>query len=63
MIAAVRQRMEFPFREVMIDGDDRLEAEYGTRVPVVTVGGREAFEFSVDPAGLRALLDTPDRGD
>jgi hypothetical protein len=56
IIVAERGRADFPFREVLIDGDDGLEREYGFRVPVVTVGGREEFEFAVDPARLRALL-------
>ena len=44
------------FEEVMIDGDDDLEAEYGLRVPVVLVDGEERFEVEVDPAELRRLL-------
>lgn len=56
VIASVRRGIEFSFHEVLIDGDDRLEQEYGTRVPVITVGGREEFEYTVDPGRLRALL-------
>ena len=56
VIAGVRQRVDFPFHEVLIDGDDHLEREYGTRVPVVTVEGREEFELTVDPARLFALV-------
>ncbi len=56
VIADVRRGIEFPFREVLIDGDDGLEREYGTRVPVVTVDGREEFEFAVEAGRLRALL-------
>jgi hypothetical protein len=41
---------------VLVDGDDDLELSYGLRVPVVTVGGREEFELSVDPGRLRDLL-------
>ena len=55
-ILAERERGTFPFDEVLIDGDDELEAVYGLRVPVVTVGGREEFEFDVEPTRLRALL-------
>jgi len=46
----------FEFEEVLIDGDEALERDYGVRVPVVEVDGREAFEFAVDPARLRGLL-------
>jgi glutaredoxin len=45
-----------PFEEVLIDGDDDLERDYGLRVPVVLVDGVERFEIEVDPAELRALL-------
>jgi hypothetical protein len=56
VIAAERARTPFPFEEIFIDGDDELEAEYGLRVPVVAVGGREAFEFVVEPGRLRDLV-------
>jgi hypothetical protein len=50
-------RPAFQFDEVFIDGDERLEREYGLRVPVVEIDGLEQFEFHVDPARLRALLE------
>lgn len=56
VIEAERARVAFPFREVFVDGEDELEREYGLRVPVVTVGGREEFEFVVDPARFRTLV-------
>ena len=46
----------FRFEEVRIDGDDALEREYGLRVPVVLVGGREEFEATVDRTRLEALV-------
>jgi hypothetical protein len=49
VIQAERQRSEFQFEEVFIDGDAALEREYGLRVPVVEVDGREEFEFEVEP--------------
>lgn len=55
-ILAVREAVPFRFREVRVDGDDRLEREYGLRVPVVAVDGEEAFELHVDEADLRRLL-------
>ena len=56
MIDGVRRGREFAFEEVFIDGDDRLELEYGIRVPVVEVDGIERFEYHVDPGTLDGLL-------
>lgn len=42
----------FAFREVDIDGDPALRAEYGTTIPVVEVGGIPVFEGGMDPSGL-----------
>lgn len=56
VILAERKRGTFRFDEVFIDGDDRLEREYGLRVPVVEVAGREEFEFEVEPARFRRLV-------
>ena len=37
-------------------GDDHLEREYGIRIPVVEIDGRERFEYQVDPAELLAIV-------
>jgi len=58
VIEAERLRSEFDFQEVLIDGSDELERRYGLRVPVVSVDGREEFEFAVDRNQLRDLLET-----
>jgi hypothetical protein len=52
----VRRRVAFELEEVFIDGDDALERDYGIRVPVVLVDGREAFEIAVDAPELEAML-------
>jgi glutaredoxin len=57
VIERVRARMPFAFEEVDISGDDALELEYGIRIPVVLVDGRERFEIAVDEAELAALVD------
>ena len=51
-------RSRFRFEEIFIDGDERLEREYGLRVPVLSVDGREQFEYAVDPARLRRILES-----
>ncbi len=56
MILEERNRTAFEFEEVLIDGDERLEAEYGMRVPVVEVDGVEQFEAVVDGTRLGRLL-------
>jgi hypothetical protein len=56
VILAERERTPFAFEEVLIDGDDDLEREYGLRVPVVEVNGTEEFEFHVDGSRLREMV-------
>ena len=56
VILAARDEVPFEFEEVLIDGDPTLEREYGVRVPVVVVDGREAFDLTVDPGAFRARL-------
>jgi glutaredoxin len=58
VIEGVRERLAFAYEEVDISGDDRLEREYGIRIPVVLVDGRERFEIVVDADELATALDT-----
>ena len=55
-VLQVAARAAFEFDEVLVDGDDELERRYGLRVPVVLVDGVEAFEYTVDPGRLYALV-------
>lgn len=59
VLEAQRARTPFALEEVDISGDERLELEYGIRIPVVTVDGRERFEVDVDPAELARLAQEP----
>ena len=56
VILAERARSVFDFEEVMIDGDQALERDYGLRVPVVEVDGAEEFEFEVEPRRFASLV-------
>jgi glutaredoxin len=56
VILAVRGRRSFEFEEILIDGDESLERNYGLRVPVVEVDDVEQFEFTVDPSTLELLV-------
>ena len=47
VILAQLARGSFTFEEVDVSGDDALELEYGTRIPVVLVDGQERFEVLV----------------
>ena len=44
-------------REVDVDTDPELQAEYGDRVPVVLLDGREHSYFTVDVERLRRDLN------
>ena len=53
---AVLDRVGEPYDTVDIESDDDLLRRYLERIPVVTVDGREAFEFFVEESTLRRLL-------
>jgi glutaredoxin len=57
-IESVRGRRPFALTEVDVSLDPVLHARYGERIPVVVVGGEEAFEFHVDGRELERVLDT-----
>ncbi len=59
VIEQVRAETPFELEEVDITGVPELEALYRERIPVVEVGGREAFTFFVHPDGLRRRLAGP----
>jgi glutaredoxin len=44
-------------REIDVDADPELRAEYGDRVPVVLLDGREHSYFTVDVERLRRDLE------
>jgi glutaredoxin len=56
VLERVRADRPFDLSEVDIDGDDALLRAYLERIPVVTIGGAEAFELFVDEAQLRQRL-------
>jgi glutaredoxin len=56
---AARQALDaagIELREVDIDTDPVLQAEYGTTVPVVEVAGVPVFEAGMDPSTAAALV-------
>lgn len=56
VILALRDEVPFEYEELFVDDEPELEREYGLRVPVVLVDGRERFEVEVAPAELRSVL-------
>lgn len=56
MLASVQAETPFALEEVDISIDPELERRYRERIPVVEIGGREAFTYFVHPDGLRRRL-------
>jgi glutathione S-transferase len=50
--------LEFELHEVDVSIDPGLMREYGERIPVLELDGRELFELRVDPLELRRQLGT-----
>ena len=55
-IERVRGRDSFDLREVDITSDSQLEARVRERIPVVTLGDEELFDFQVDEEALERRL-------
>lgn len=58
----LRRGTPFALAERDVDADPALARRYGDRVPVVTVGGREAAAGRVAAADLRRALEDAARG-
>jgi glutaredoxin len=52
----VQTRAPFTLREVDITTDDELHKRYLERIPVVSVEGREVFDYEVDEDALVRLI-------
>jgi glutathione S-transferase len=56
-LLALRGRgLEFELREVDIEADERLHAEYLERIPVFEVDGAVVSELGCDEASVRAAI-------
>jgi glutaredoxin len=55
----VRRDVAFELVERDIEDDEQLLRAYFERIPVVTLDGRELFEFFVDEDALRRALAGP----
>jgi SH3-like domain-containing protein len=52
----VHDELGFDLREVAIDGNAELEAEYREWIPVVEIDGRRRFVYHVHPDALRTAV-------
>jgi glutaredoxin len=55
-VRALRDELGFDLREVLIDGDPALEAEYRRWIPVVEIDGRRRFTYHVHEDALRRAV-------
>jgi glutaredoxin len=56
VIERVQADVPFELEEIDISDDPELERRYRERIPVVVVGGEEAFTYFVYPDALRRRL-------
>lgn len=56
VLEAVRAEVPFALELVDIDTDPVLVERYGMEIPVITIDGRKAFKYRVDPVELRTRL-------
>jgi glutaredoxin len=57
VVEGVRAERPFEVEHVDITLDPVLYRRYGERIPVIAIGGEDAFEFVVDAGALRDRLD------
>jgi glutaredoxin len=55
-IARICAELDVPWRTIDVDTDPELRAEYGDRVPVILVDGREHGFWTVQEQRLRLAL-------
>jgi glutaredoxin len=48
VLMAARDRAEFDYEEVDIDGDAELARRYNDEVPVIAINGAKAFKYRLD---------------
>jgi glutaredoxin len=58
-LRGLQRKWGFELREVNIASDEKLLAEYGTRIPLIWVNGQLACKYKVDEHALRQKLAGP----
>lgn len=56
VVADLRGELGFSYEEVDIGGDPDLESRYRELLPVVEIGGKQAFTYYVHPEAFRRKL-------
>lgn len=56
VVDSARDELGFELREVAIDGEPDLEAEYREWIPVVEIDGERRFTYFVHPDALRRAV-------
>ena len=56
VIEQARSHYPFKFRIINIENERKLEAAYGTEIPVVRINGNKAFKYRVDSQELERKL-------
>ena len=54
----LQNELDFSLSELDIDRDEALQRAYFERIPVIALDGEELFDFFVDEAVLRELLES-----
>ena len=55
-VRALQAELGFELEEITIDGDAELERRYRELIPVVEIGGRQAFTYYVHEDAFRRKL-------
>jgi glutaredoxin len=53
-----RAKVEFTLREVDIDSDPALRAQYNDEVPVVAIAGKKAFKYHLNEEDFLRVLNS-----
>jgi glutaredoxin len=56
VVSEAQAELGFELELVDIAADDELEARYRALVPMIEIGGEQAFTYFVDPDAFRARL-------
>ncbi len=55
-LRSFQAELGFELRDVLIDGEPALEAEYRAWIPVVEIDGRRRFTYHVQPDAFRRAV-------
>ena len=56
LLVQLQSEHNFALTKIFIDGDSKLEYQYGEQVPVITINGKVHDFFRVDPKRFTAAL-------